>query len=192
MAAKGYCDADDVANFLAETFTAAQITQCEDLIEQAEIYIDEETGRGWLMGAQTDEEHYHPRYEVFLRYAPVTSVEAVTGRAGLGESESTLTLDEDYELRDLDNGLIYLVTPGSYDRVQVDYTPVATVPADLKRAIIEMVVAWMQPNLQPGSFGLDSYSLPDLTVKFARSHVQTATPPVAQRIIERYRYRTHA
>ncbi len=192
MAAKGYCTVDDVEGFLARTFTAAQEMQCETLIESVEIYIDEETDRAWLTGAQTDEAHYNPTCELYLRYAPVASVTAVTGRSGLGEDEEALVVDEDYEVRNLTTGLIHLVYPGNYDRVLVDYTPVATVPADLKQAVIELVAAWLQPHLQPGSYGLDSYSLPDLTVRFARSHVQEITPPNVRRIIDRYRYPVHA
>ncbi|MCP4415955.1 MAG: hypothetical protein GY805_04990 [Chloroflexi bacterium] len=192
MAAKGYCIADDVADLLGLTFTAAQTTQCNALIEQAEIYIDEETGRAWLTGAQTDEQHYCPSHNLFLLYAPVTSVATITGRTGIGESDAALTVDEDYEVRDATKGQIYLVSPGSYDRVQVDYTPVPTVPADLALACAEIVGNWLQAHLQPGSFGLDSYSLPDLTVKFSRGHSQAAVPPSAERILDHYRYRVQA
>jgi hypothetical protein len=192
MAAKGYCTADDVADLLGQTFTAAQETHCDNLIEQAEITIDEKTNRGWLVGAQTDEAFYRPGYRMFVRYAPLTSVDAITGRAGLGQAEETLTVDEDYEVRDLESGLIYLVYPTRYDRVLADYTPVNATPLDIKRACIELVAAWMQPHLQPGAFGLDSYSLPDLTVRFARSYVQMPLPPAVQETLEHYRYRVHA
>jgi hypothetical protein len=191
MAAKGYCTADDVAEHLGRTFTAAQTTYCNNAIERAERYIDERTGRAWLTGAQTDEAHYPDSQVIFLKYAPVVSVTAITGRAGLGETETSLVANEDYEVRDLQNGEILLV--GScWDRVLVDYTPVATVPADLVGAIIEMVAAWMQPHLDPGSFGVESYSLPDLTVRYARSHVEAVAPPMAQEVIERYCYKVHA
>jgi hypothetical protein len=192
MAAKGYCTAADVAAFLDKTFTAGQTTQANNLIEPAEVYIDGETNRGWLVGVQTDERFYCPGYELFLQFVPVTSVDTITGRAGLGEGEDVLVADEDYEVRDLGNGYIMLLFPGSYDRVQVDYTPVNTVPADIEQACIEMVASWMLPVLQSDSFGLDSYSLPDLTVKFSRSHVQAAIPPVAAATLERYHFGVHA
>lgn len=191
MAAKGYIEAGDVAGFLNRSFTVEEEDQCDVLIENAEIYIDNETGRAWLTGAQTDEIHYVDSQNVFVKYAPIATVDAISGRAGLGESETTLTVDVDFEVIDLDAGQIRLIYPASYDRILVDYTPVATVPADLKQACIELVANWLQPYLQPGSFGLDSYSLPDLTVKFSRSHVQSAMPPLAMQIIERYRYPVH-
>lgn len=192
MASKGYCTSTNVADWLGATFTAAQYAHCETLIEQAEIFIDEETGRGWLVDTQTDEAIYHPRYLVYLKYAPVDSITTITGRTGIGEDEETLTADDDYEVRDLTTGLIYLVSPDSYDRILVDYTPTDAVPADITMACTEIVANWMQPHLTPGMFGVDSYSLPDLTVKFSRTHTQQPMPPNAMRVIERYAYRTHA
>lgn len=188
MAAKGYCTYSDVETFLGKTFSVAQQTQCAALIERAEVYIDNETNRAWLVGAQTDEAHYNPTCDIFLKYTPVASVTTVTGRYSLGLAEVTLTANEDYEVQSLTNGYIYLLSPGSYDRILVDYTPVASVPADIKQACIEIVANWMQPSLQPGTYGLDSIQLPDYTVRFARSHVQEAMPPAAKQIINLYRY----
>lgn len=192
MPAKGYCTFADVENLLGETFTEKQQVQCDSLIEAAEKYLDEKTNRAWLTGAQTDEAHYIEGQNIFLKYVPITSVEDLTGRAGLGESETSLTVDVDYEVRDLNSGHIVLENPGDYDRILVDYTPVATVPADIKQATIEIVAARLQPTLRPGMFGVDSYSLPDLTVRFARSHVQQAVPPYAQEVIDNNRYTVHA
>jgi len=189
MTAKGYCLASDVAAFLGKTFTAGQTTLCNDLIESAEADFDAQTGRGWLMGAQSNEVHYVNSANIFLKYAPVTSVTTVLGRPGLGETEETLTVDDDFEILDLLNGHLYLYVTG-YDRLRVSYTPVATVPADIKRACVEIVANWMQPSLA-GSFGLDSIQLPDYSVRFARSHVQEVVPPFAMQVIARYRYPVH-
>jgi hypothetical protein len=191
MAAKGYCTADDVAELLGLTFTAGQEAHCDNLIERAETDIDEGTGRGWLVGEQADEAHYPIGRLIFLRYAPVASVESITGRSGPGGEEIALVADEDYELRDAEAGLIKLLSSG-YERLLISYTPVDTLPGDLKQAVIELVASRMQPSLQPGTYGLDSYSLPDLQVRFARSHVQEAMPPQVAQTIDRYRYRVHA
>lgn len=191
MAAKGYCTYADVEAFLGKTFSAGQQTLCTGQIERAEVMIDQWTNRGWLVGAQTNEAFYWPPNHIFLRYAPVTSVGTITGRAQLGETEVTLVADTDYEVRSLEDGRVYLVTPSSYDRILVDYTPVASVPGDIKQACIEIVANWMQPALS-GSFGLDSISLPDYSIKFARSHVQEVVPPLAMTTLDRYRYPVHA
>lgn len=188
MAAKGYCQAVEVEEFLTRTFTAAQMAHADNLIERAEARIDRYCNRAWLVGAQTNEAHFYPAYELWLKYAPVASVTSIGGRSGVGESDETLTVDEDYEVRDLNSGLIWLVSPGSYDRVRVTYTPTSTVPADITQACIELVAAWLMPNLSPGSYGLDSYSLPDLSVRFARSHVQEQMPPNVAAILDSYRW----
>lgn len=188
MTAKGYCAVHEVEAFLARTLTASQLSHADNLIERAEKRIDTYCNRAWLADAQSNEAHFYPAYELWLKYAPVTSVTSVAGRSGIGETETVLTADEDYEVRDLTSGLVWLVSPGSYDRVRVTYTPTTTVPADITQATIELVSAWMQPHLSPGSYGLDSYSLPDLTVRFARSHVQEAMPPAVKAILDSYRW----
>lgn len=188
MAAKGYCVAQDVEAFLSRTFTAGQTAHADNLIERAERRIDTYTNRGWLEGAQSNEAHFYPGRELWLRYAPVASVASVGGRAGVGETDEALTVDEDYEVHNLESGLVWLASPGSYDRVRVTYTPAATVPGDIVQACVELVAAWLMPSLSPGSYGLDSYSLPDLSVRFARSHVQEQMPPNVMAILDSYRW----
>jgi hypothetical protein len=191
MAAKGYTTKAKVATFLGATFTAGQDTYCDVLIEKAEIAIDNHCNRAWLTGVQTNETHWCPGYSLYVKYPPVTSVASVAGRSGLGETEETLTVDEDYEVRDLTSGLIHLVYPGSYDRVRVTYTPVATVPGPVEQATTELVAQWMQAHLRPDTYGLDSYTLPDLAVKFARSHVQEAVPPTVSWLLDDYVFPAH-
>lgn len=186
MTAKGYCDIDIIQTFTG-TLTSDQAITANSMIEAAETYLDGEMGRGWLMGVQTLEPHYNPHENVILINWPIVSVQLVDGRAGLGETVEELTADEDYEVVDLGAGIIRLVSPGSWDRVRVSYTPVENPPADVARACAEIVANWMQPTLRPNSWGLDSYSLPDLTVKFSRTHTQTAATPFVQSVIERYR-----
>lgn len=188
MAAKGYCTFEDIEGLLGQTLTAGQRAQCESLIEAAELEFDGETGRAWMTGAQTLEVHYVKSPNIFLKYAPVGSISAVKGRSALGEAETDLVADTDYEVRDLSTGLILLVTPNDYDRIRVTYTPVATVPADITRAIAEWVAARLMPSLTPGTYGLDSVTLPDYAVKFSRAHVQEMAPPNVRAVIDRYRY----
>lgn len=195
MAPKGYCIPGDVADFMGIAFTAAQEVLAEKLIEQAEAMVDIETARAWLTGALTDEAYYRQNFRLgnlYLRYAPVASVTTVKGRSGLGVAETTLTVDVDYEVRDLSDGLIWLVYPSSYDRIRVTYTPVATVPGPIARATAELVGAWMQPSLRPETYGLASYSLPDLSVQFAREMADRSIPPTVQSILDLYRYPVHA
>lgn len=191
MAAKGYCTVDEVAAFLGQTFTPEQDTHCDRLIETAEADVDGYTGRAWLTGAQTDEAHTFAEYRLgslYLRYAPATAVATVKGRASLGDAETTLVADTDYEVVSLEQGLIRIVYPASWDRIRVTYTPTATVPLDIQQATAELVANQMQPHLKPDSYGLDSIGLPDLQVKFARSHVQADMPPGVVSRLDRWRY----
>jgi hypothetical protein len=196
---KGYCLIGDVGDFLGQSFTAPQAAYCVQLIARAEAYIDFFTNRGWLVGAQTAEAHQITHSPlVYLRYAPVATVTAVRGRGAVGDAEIDMVADSDYEIRSLENGLIVLLATaysqfrlrrdGQFSRIRVDYAPVAAVPAPITQATIELVALWMQPRLRPDSYGIDSYTLPDLTVRFSRSHVQEALPPTVQQILTQYRY----
>lgn len=191
MTAKGYCKVEDVTAITGD-LTAAQINRAATLIEQAETWLDGEIGRGWLVGEQSLEAHFLPADYLHLDLWPIESVAAVNGRSGLGETEETLTVDEDYEVQDLAAGVIRLVSPGSWDRIRVTYTPVDAVPGDVALACAELVANWMQPTLRPGTYGLDSYSLPDLSIKFARSHVQQSAPPFVRSVVDRYAESVHS
>lgn len=191
MAAKGYCTVDEVAAFLGRTFTPEQDIYCARLIETAEADVDSYTHRGWLVGVQTDEAHIYGEYRLgnlYLRYAPVSAVATVKGRASLGEAEQTLVADYDYEVIDLAAGWIRLVYPASWDRIRVTYTPTPSVPLDIQQATAELVANQMQPNIKPDSYGLDSLQLPDLSVSFSRAHVQADMPPGVQARLDRWRY----
>lgn len=190
MAAKGYCTVDEVAAFLGRTFTPEQDIQAERLIETAEADIDGGTNRGWLVGVQTDEVHWYAGFRLgnlYLRYAPVSTVATVKGRAGIGETESTLTVDVDYELVDLDGGWIRIVNPASWDRIRVTYTPTATVPVDIQHATCELTAHKMRASLMPGSFGAQSIGLPDLQVTF-RQFSGESVPLSVTEVIDRWRY----
>jgi hypothetical protein len=190
MAAKGYCTIFDVTGITGD-LTAVQSARAASLIEVAEVYIDGELGRGWLVGTQTLEAIYLPSDYIKLRYWPVTSVTAVYGREGLDDIEDALTVDDDYEVQDLAAGIIRIYYPGYYDRIRVTYVPNDAVPDDIALATADLVAAWMLPTIQAGSYGLDSYSLPDLSVKFSRSHYQQPVPPLARAILDRYREPVH-
>lgn len=168
MAAKGYTTYEQVTSLLGMALTSEQEAQMQSLLESAELAIDFHCRRAWLTGAVTAETTFAPyvgRY-LYLKNPPVSSVASVAGRQGLGTTETTLTVDVDYEVRDLDVGLIWLWTPDAYDRIRVTYTPATTVPTLVSLATAELVCHWLRPTLLPGSIGADSIQLPDLTVKF--------------------------
>jgi hypothetical protein len=83
-----------------------------------------------------------PEYAELPGYS--ASVTSVAGRQGLGATETTLTADTDYEVRDLDSGWIWLWSPGSYDRIRVswskeDYHSSSKVPEAWRRMIYSII-----------------------------------------------------
>lgn len=186
MTAKGYCTFNDVGDFLGVTLTAGQASYATRLIETVEGLVDGVTGRGWLVGAQTDETFRPadwPNDLIYLRYTPVTTIEAVNGRTALGEADTALVVDTDYEVMDLAGGVLRLIEPDSWDRITVDYTPEDSVPAAVREATAEWAAALLQPALRPDTYGLESLSLPDLSLKFARGfNLDTAPPGVALKL----------
>lgn len=182
MAAKGYCDAAAVASFLGVTLSAGQQAYALSLLETVEQLIDAETGRGWLMGVQANETFRcvdWPDGLLYLRYTPVNTGVAlvVTGRTALGEAEQTLVADTDYEVMDFAGGVLQLIDLDYWDRILVDYTPQTAVPTPVRDAAAEWVAALMQPSLRPDTYGVESFSLPDLSIKFAKTGVAAGEIP---------------
>jgi hypothetical protein len=190
MEPKGYTGAGKVAAFLGVAFSAEQAAHCTTLARRAEERIDRFCNRAWLVGEQTDEAHYRPSGAVYLKYPAIESVEAVKGRAGVGADEETLALGTDYEVEDLEAGLIRLFSPLRFDRVRVSYTQADSVPGDVEQAATELVAYWMRPHLQPGTYGVQSYQLPDLQVQF-RAYAAEALPASVEALLEPHRFVVH-
>jgi hypothetical protein len=188
MSEHAYCTVEQVASFLGRSLTAAEHIEAARLINAATAEIDGETNRTWLQGAITNEAFYFPFAAIWLQYTPVASVQAVRARTGLEEDEETLTVNVDYEVRDLAAGLVVLTAPRPYQRITVDYTQADGVPGDIEQACVELVAARLSAALHPGSYGVDSIQLPDYTVRYSRAHMQQAYPPNVARILARNRY----
>lgn len=188
MAAKGYTDQGQVAAYLGLTLTPAQNLQAAALLAAAEARVDGHCHRAWLVGARTDEEHYAPSFgrELFVRFPPVATVDAVKGRLGFLATEAALVAGVDYEVRDLGQGRLWLRAPGYYDRVRVSYTPLATVPEEVRLATTIVAADLLSAALRPDTFGIESYTLPDLSVKFAAWSAGRALPPAAEALLAPY------
>lgn len=121
---KAYTNADAVAKYMGQTFTADQVTLSTTYIDYAVRFIDRLTRRGdpltgaagWLNTAITDEQYeLLGGYQLFLRCVPVTSVESVKIRSHIvGDTDTVLTAGTNYELQDPLRGLIAFST--SYGR----------------------------------------------------------------------------
>jgi hypothetical protein len=174
MSGKGYTTATLVAKELGRDLTAPQLDECADLIGQAEDWIDNQTGRAWLVVSPiTDELHTLDARIVYLSNRPVSAVTSVTARTLLvGASESTLVAGKDYELIDGPNGVLLVsafagaaqtvfpsdpILPGSL--LKVSYTVAVPVPGDIQRAATMLVASWMLPRLDSDRQGLKTYSV---------------------------------
>lgn len=173
-----------VERYLGGGLTSDELVQAHALIPAAEAFVNDTCHRQFGLGVQSNEAHYGPFIaDLFLTYPPVTVVTSVTGRTSLGATETTLTVDVDYEVRDLAAGRLWLASPGSYDRLRVTYTPDTAIPAAVQLAATELVALALQTTRQPDAYGLRRYRLPDLEVEYAREMVaQAATPATLERL----------
>lgn len=168
-----YTDATSVAAFLGVALSAAQ--QAEATTEAAAVsaYLDQRTGRSFgQTGAIAGEQHTLTGPSFYLRYPPVTSVDAVTMRwQWAGAPTLALTSGIDYELVDPELGIMVLRRSydpiagaeldvlrddvyGRLDRIiSVDYTSSATPPADIKRAATLLVALSLYTTLTASRIG---------------------------------------
>ncbi len=209
MSAKGYATVADVAGYMGKTFTTAQKTQAALMIEAVETFIDGECKRAWLVGPVIGEDSYAPfsvnpptarlsspagyvPMGVDLRTlnTPIDSVQAVRGFWWWDATPIPLILNTDYEVRSLATGLIRIIYPMQWYRLQVDYIPTNIVPRDIWLATVQLSALWMQPSLMSGSLGIDSYQLPDLKITFSKTVQTMGVPASAQILLDNYRFRT--
>ena len=186
MAAKGYTSAAAVAAYLGVTLTAAQITQCEALLEPAEQKIDAHCGRTFMVGTITAEQHKAHGPKFFLLNTPITAITAVVGVRDADGEETTLTADTDYRLLDAAAGELQIDEWASYDRFKVTYTCDAGLPAIVGLAAAVTVAAWLIPALTQMPNGVQSYKLPDLEVTYARRNgaAGLGLPPEAEGLLD--------
>lgn len=173
MAAKGYTTKEKVAASLGLTFSAAQNAQCDALIPDVEAWVDQQTQRAWLTGAVTDELHpvkycHDLGAFVLVKNTPIASVESVKVRsASFSATDTSLVEGTGYVVRDVALGRLELLRSYVGHTARVSYTPVATLPGDLELAVTAIVAYFLAPALQQSDMtNVESYSLPDLTVKF--------------------------
>jgi hypothetical protein len=203
VAARGYTDRDRVAAELGRTLTPDQAVQCDDLIEEVEAYVDNETGRAWLVPSPVAAEQHVPVGPfVYLHNTPVSSVTAVTIRSSaVGAAETALVAGTGYELVDPATGLLSLSSyplsdpvvngpafvPGAI--VKVSYTFATPVPADIRRAATLLAAHWLTPRLEPGLGPYESVSVGqgDLSVKYRDLRAAPAVPSAVDAILANYR-----
>ena len=158
MPTKGYTSIQAIESVLGQALTPTASEAMTRFLPGLERFIDSKCGRAWMMGVQTDEKHWSPWYNIYLKYPPITSVATVKGRSGIGEADETLTVDDDWELRDPESGHIYISSPGAYDLVKVTYTPDATLPDDVGMLATELGAMRARLILEGTGLDVQSYS----------------------------------
>jgi hypothetical protein len=204
MTARYYCTPDKVAQVLGKTLTAEQVNLLDQIIiESAEHWVEERRGQVWQVAAITDEAYYGlPGPNLYLQTTPIVSVQSVKARMGISATETTLVAGTEYEVRDLTRGWLYIPAQGGgaagdivraggagdggglpYDRIRVSYTPATTVPAHIGLATALLAAHYLQAQLSGVPPGVESYSVGDLTVKFAADAVKLGVPGEVLRLV---------
>ena len=210
MAIKGYTTAAAIASYLGRALTAPQLAQAAALVGAVESYIDGTTRRGWLLPPVAGERYDLFGPEIYLRSAPVASVEALSTRSRrVGDVQTALTAGTDYELVDPDQGLVLLAgglipdfstsdipawttigprrgTPARY--ATVSYTPNLPVPADIAQAAAQLAAFWLVNQLDPARYGIARISYGhELTLAFSRMQTDGMIPEDVQATLLRNR-----
>lgn len=201
MVAKGYTHAGYVATYLGRVLTPQENLAVVDLVEPVEAWIDGRARRAWLTGSVAGEVHYEPGPNLYLRSTPVASVTSVAARGGMADaSDTTLTAGEDYEVRSLAGGHLYLpildpaatkLLPGygAYDRITVAYVPDTGLPADIRLAATMLVCHYLRPVSEGLMPGIKRYSVGgELTVEYADGSVAGVPDEVARLVAGKRRW----
>lgn len=189
---KGYCTIpDDLQNYLGlSSLTAQQYLEANVLLAAAEAHIDRETRRSWLLGAITGERYDLVRSVVYLRNAPVSSIQSITRRSDqIGDTPTILTAGVDYELLDPQRGEVHFLSGyrGMHMIAFISYTPNRPVPADISLAAVQIVAATMYPTLFSSRYGMSEQKVDNIDVKYSVDGTSITVPEIAREIIASYR-----
>lgn len=194
MPARGYCTDADVTNALGGiTLSAAQTARLPVARASAEALIHAYIAPhpGWLTGAIANEVHA-PAERVYPRAWPVASLTSVRTRGSWTATYATGVAGTDYEFTILRNGRgrLYLPSWSSYERVLVNYTPVTTVPDEVREACTALTAGLMQSALYRGADPsmVAGYSVGgDFSIQFrAPGGQQMAIPALVAGLLSEY------
>lgn len=164
-----YTDVAAVQLYLGRTLSDDQQAQVDALIPAAQSWIDARSGHAWDVSAPiADETHYLYGPQVSLDLAPVAAVTSVKVRdTCVGATDTTLTVNEGYEVRSLTGGTLYL--PGYTGWLaKVSYTPAVPLDARIGLAATMLVAAWLRPALDGITGDVQSYRIgQDLQVTYS-------------------------
>lgn len=187
---RGYSTVAAVGRYLGTTIDAVDtVLEAQAALAAAEELIDDYTGRAWLTGAVITERVPLDGPYVYLRDTPVASIGTVTAGYYGSTASTTLVLNTQYEVSDLNRGLLVLASAGngldadgfprygrSYDYLQVSYTPGSAVPARVARAATILAARGIRPTLTGGNSDVVERTSGDMTLRFDPSALQAPLP----------------
>lgn len=181
-------DVGQVERHLGITLTAPQVAEATLVCDAVDTFIAVEYGVSISVTPVVDE-FIDPGPSVYLRRAPVTSVQSVTVYGGVGSVGTVLTLNTDYEVRDLTTGRLALgVSPLSswygMPRLVVVYTPNATPARHHQLAATMLAAHWLRRMTEGILPGIKSYSVGgDISVTYADMASAYGVPPDVEQLL---------
>lgn len=182
-------DVGHLERYLGITLTAPQVAEATLVCDAVDTFVSAEYGVPISVTPVVDE-FIDPGPTVYLRRTPVTSVSSVTIYGAVGSVGTVLTLNTDYEVRDLTTGRLALgIYPLSswygMPRLVVTYVPNIT-PARHHQVGATMLAAhWLRRLTDGVQPGIKSYSVGgDISVTYADLASAYGVPPDAERLLQ--------
>lgn len=187
MSPRGYTTLTRLERRSGQSLSGSLALESNALIEAAENWIDQRTGRPWLNDGTPMVERYAPARLIRLNTRPVASVTQVRSRYLGVDAEWTVLDAGDWEVLDAERGEILLSAwwgnrSPFLRSVEVTYVPVAvtSVDARVELACTDLVLYWLRGRL-PGDGGItgdiQSYRVgDDLQVVFRQGAMVLGVP----------------
>lgn len=157
---KGYTTPDKVAAQIGRTLTVDQIEHLDSVVIPAvERWIDIQGSRPYGELAVTAEPLYMSGAVTWLTKTPVASVEAVRGYYWNQVSSDLAVVNTGWwRLQDARTGQLYLPSWQAFQYLEVDYTPDATIPANIQLAAAMLSGIFMRTVLHPQTEWMTKYA----------------------------------
>jgi hypothetical protein len=195
MSPRGYTTLQRVEARTGKSLSGSLAQEVNSLIEAAEDWIDQRTGRSWLHDGSPVVELFEPGLWLTLKYHPVASVSLVRTRSFITGDDWTTIQVGDYDLVYPSRGRLRISSwwgvRSSWRRViEVTYTPVAvtSVDARVELATTDLVAFWMKGRLE-GDGGItadiQSYRVgDDLQVTYRQGAMVLGIPDTLVTVID--------
>lgn len=155
-----YTTAEELARYLGRDFSDDESAVADMCIEAAEVIVDRKTGLTYKQSGSQVFSVFNPPSPFILLpgNGPFSSISLI-GYSNFGSAGAALQLGSHYEIRDANKGVIWLLNPDSWHRIDVTYTPTNDAPGNVKLATNMLAAHWMRPILNDEIPGLANYSV---------------------------------